>query len=130
MPSISSSQTPDLASWADEDPTDGAQVDGSDQRFVPRGVDIVIMNPPFTNLQDTGAKAGPAGKRAMDAKKAAIRDKLAREDEPAARVVHNAKSVSPMFTVLAERALREDRGTLAKVLPVAGAVVASGSTPG
>ena len=118
------SQAPDLASWADEDPTDGAQVDGSDQRFVPRDVDIVIMNPPFTNLQDTGTRTGTAGKQAMDAKKAAIRDKLAREDETAARVVHNAKSVSPMFTVLAERALREDRGTLAKVLPVAGAVVA------
>ena len=123
---ILESQTPDLASWADEDPMHGAQVDGSDQRFVPRDVDIVIMNPPFTNLQDTGAKTGAAGKQAMDAKKAAIRDKLAREDEQAARVVHNAKSVSPMFTVLAERALRADRGTLAKVLPVAGAVVISG----
>ena len=123
---ILESQTPDLASWADEDPTFGAQVGGSDQRFVPRDVDIVIMNPPFTNLQDTGAKAGPAGKRAMDARKAAIRDKLAVEDELAARVVHNAKSVRPMFTVLAERGLRGDRGTLAKVLPVAGAVVTSG----
>ena len=124
---ILETQTPDLASWADEDPTRAAQVDGSDQRFVPRDVDLVVMNPPFTNLQDTGAKTGTGGKRAMDARKASLRAKLAREDEAAARVVHDAKSVRPMFTVLAERALREDRGTLAKVLPVAGAVVTSGA---
>ena len=123
---ILESQAPDLATRAEDEPAGGTQVDGGEGSFMPKDIDLLIMNPPFTNLKDTGKKLGEGGQKAMNAKKALLRKKLTCEDGEAAGVVHDAKSIRPMFTVLAERAVREDRGTLAKVLPVAGAVVTSG----
>ena len=105
---------------------DAAQVDENKEiRFPLHDLDVVIMNPPFTDNKKRGRKFGAEAVRRMQQHELAIRDRLERRDESAGRVI-TTNSISTFFSPLAEKLLHSDRGVLAKVLPIAGCTGGSG----
>ena len=116
----------EMAEGNGKEEVEGKQVDGSEVGFVPEELDLVIMNPPFTNLKDAGSRLGKEGQQAFGARGGELRAIVKEQDEKAFSVVDNVKSIRPWFTLLAEKSLKREKGTLAKVLPLAAAVVTSG----
>ena len=85
--------------------------------FNPGGMDVVITNPPFTEVNKRLEKLPDrADKDLMGARFQALQDDLAGTD--AAHMVKGARSIEPYFTPLINRLLRKDTGTMAIVLPV------------
>ncbi len=99
----------------------------SDERieFQPKDLDLVIMNPPFTDNQKRARKFGPETTKRMQAREAAIQAETSRRD-PAAGGLITANSISTFFTPLADHALDREAGVLAKVLPVTACTSAGG----
>ncbi|MDE0372753.1 MAG: DEAD/DEAH box helicase family protein [Rhodospirillales bacterium] len=105
---------------------DAEQVNESaDIRFPLHDLDAVIMNPPFTDNEKRSRKFGKEAVKRMQQHELAIRDAVQRRD-PAAGDVVTTNSISTFFTPLAERLLRSENSTLAKVLPVTGCTGAGG----
>ena len=105
---------------------DAAQVDQSKEiRFPLHDLDVVIMNPPFTDNMKRGRKFGKDVVRRMQQHELDIRDRLEQQDASTGRVI-TINSISTFFSPLADRLLHSDRGVLAKVLPVAGCTGSSG----
>ena len=105
---------------------DAAQVDESKEiRFPLHDLDIVIMNPPFTDNKKRGRKFGKEAVQRMQQHELDIRDTLKRQDASAGGVI-TINSISTFFSPLADRLLHSERGVLAKVLPVAGCTGGSG----
>ena len=102
------------------------QIDGAaDAEFPLRDLDLVLMNPPFTNNRQRNRQFGKDTARRMQQHELRIRDGVEESDEEVAGVI-NANSVGTFFTPLAERLLDHARGCLAKVVPVTACVSASG----
>ena len=105
---------------------DAAQVSDSKEIGFPlHDLDVVIMNPPFTESKKRGRKFGAHVLRRMQQRELDIRDSLQRRDALAGRVI-SINSIRTFFAPLAERLLHSERGVLAKVLPVAGCIGGSG----
>lgn len=105
---------------------DAAQVNESEEiRFPLHDLDVVIMNPPFTDHMKRSRKFGSEAVRSMQRHELDIRDRVEQRDEPAGRVIRT-NSISTFFTPLAERLLNPRQSTLAKVVPVTGCIGASG----
>ena len=105
---------------------DAAQVDESKEiRFPLHDLDIVIMNPPFTDNKKRGRKFGKEAVQRMQQHELDIRDTLERQDASAGGVI-TINSISTFFSPLADKLLHSERGVLAKVLPVAGCTGGSG----
>ena len=106
-------------------PPIGEHIDsGAAPEFPPGGFDIVAMNPPFSNNQTRGSKFSSTDKKAMQQHELNIADGL-RQDE---RGVVNSNAIRTYFPIIAERLLKKTPGaTMAKILPVAGLVGASGA---
>ncbi len=105
---------------------DGAQVDESEEiQFPLRDLDAVIMNAPFTDNRKRSRKFGPDAIKAMQRHELDIRDKLRARDPAAGRVI-TTNSIRTFFTPLADQLLRNERGTLAKVIPATACTSASG----
>ena len=105
---------------------DGAQVsDSKEIRFPLHDLDVVIMNPPFTESKKRGRKFGAEALKRMQRLELDIRDRLQRRDDSAGRVL-SINSIQTFFVPLAERLLHSRRGVLATVLPVAGCTGGSG----
>ena len=90
-----------------------------------KDLDMVIMNPPFTDNMKRGRKFGTEAVKRMQGHELEIRDEVQRHD-PAAGQLITTSSISTFFTPLAEKLLQPEHGILAKVLPVAGCTSGSG----
>ncbi len=102
------------------------QVDcAGDAEFPLKDLDLVMMNPPFTNNQKRNKQFGRKVAKRMQAHELRLRDD-AEATDPGIRGVINANSVGTYFTPLAERLLHHRRGVLAKVIPVTACTNASG----
>ena len=88
-------------------------------------VDVVLMNPPFTENTKSSAKFGRSGQLAMRAREDEILAALRRAD-PAAAGAITRKTLATFFTPLADCLLKPDRGVLAKVIPFAACVATTG----
>ena len=86
---------------------------------------IVMMNPPFTANARRGTKFTPEVTKRLQIRELQIRDRLAATDAEAAGVI-DTNSVRTMFTPLAEKILVDDRGVLAKIMPVTACTGSSG----
>ena len=95
-----------------------AQVDSADDSEFPlKDLDLVLMNPPFTNNRQRNRQFGSATVKRMQKYELSIRDGILRADEAAANVI-DANSVRTFFSPLAERLVKGDAGgILAQVLP-------------
>ena len=99
---------------------DATQVNESAEiRFPLHDLDVVIMNPPFTDNKKRGRKFGAEAVKRMQQHELDIRDSLQQRDDAAGSVI-TTNSSSTFFTPLADRLLNSERGVLAKVLPVTG----------
>ena len=96
--------------------TVGAQLTDSGAEFPTSDIDLVIMNPPFTNNVKKNSQFSPAQKRAMQQHELGLRDVLLQFD-PVAGATIDANSIQTYFTPIVERMARVSAGTLAMVLP-------------
>ena len=104
----------------------GEQVSKSKEiRFPLHDIDGVIMNAPFTDNRKRSRKFGKAALREMQEHEIEIRDKLLQRD-PEAGTVLTTNSIRTFFTPLADKLLRQQKGFLAKVLPVTACTGAAG----
>ena len=104
---------------------DGAVSGGAGTEIVGR-CDLVIMNPPFTNNVNRNTRFGGELKKRMREREQFIEKEVEiRQGQSAASLI-DSNSVSTFFTPLADKLLRADRGTIAKVLPATACASASG----
>lgn len=102
------------------------QVDSADAAEFPlTDLDLVLMNPPFTNNRERNRQFGSATVKRMQKYELSIRDRIMTADESAGGVI-DANSVRTFFTPLAERLLDARRGNLAQVLPATACTGAAG----
>ena len=94
--------------------------------FQPRDLDLVIMNPPFTDNQKRARKFGAETTKRMQAREAGIKAETAKRD-PAAGGVITANTVRTFFSPLVEQALHHERGVYASIIPVTACTSASSS---
>ncbi len=102
------------------------QVDKAEKLEFPlTDIDLVIMNPPFTNNTIRNRQYGQREVKRMQQHELELRKKLVNQDPHCANVV-NSNSIRTFFTPIAERLLHQKHGTLAKVLPATACTGASG----
>lgn len=102
------------------------QVDNAQRAYFPlTDLDLVIMNPPFTNNTQRNRQFGAAVVRRMQKHELSIRDHMLQTDPEAGGVI-DSNSVATYFSPLAESMLHSTRGVLAKVMPVTACTNASG----
>lgn len=95
------------------------QVDQSQEVDFPlRDLDLVIMNPPFTDNLKRSGKFDRDTKKAMQERELLIRDEVAHRDQNAGSVI-TANAIRTFFSPLADRLASRSCGTLASVIPVA-----------
>ena len=101
-------------------------IDGDEQiEFQPKDLDLVIMNPPFTDNQKRARKCGTATTKQMQAREAAIQAETSKRDPNAGSVI-TANSVRTFVSPLGEQALHLKRGVYASIIPVTACTSASG----
>ena len=87
-------------------------------RFDPMRVDLVISNPPYTEINKRLAKLpDEADKVLMRRHFQGIRESLAADDTLTGEVLRGTRTVAPYFVPLAEHMLKRHKGTLAIVHP-------------
>ena len=102
------------------------QVDRAEEVTFPlENLDLVIMNPPFTDNKKRGRKFGAETVKRMQQHEIDIRNRVEQRDRAAGGVI-TTNSIRTFFTPLAEQILHPKGGTLAKVLPVTACTGASG----
>ena len=87
-----------------------------------RNVDVLLMNPPFTNNEKHGRKFSADVKRQIQRRKLDIKAQL---NAPATELI-DANNLSSFFTPLADALLHEGAGVLGKVLPTTACTNTSG----
>ena len=90
-----------------------------------RDVDVVLMNPPFTNNEKHGRKFSAGVKKRIQGRKLDIKNQL-NAAAPAASALIDSNSVRTFFTPLAEALLRQDRGVFGTILPTTACTSTSG----
>ena len=90
-----------------------------------RGMDLILMNPPFTNNEKHGRKFSAEVKKRIQGRKLDIKSQLSAAD-PAASALIDSNNLSSFFTPLADALLRRDSGVLGKVLPTTACTNTSG----
>ena len=90
-----------------------------------RGVDVVLMNPPFTNNEKHGGKFTAEVKKRIQGRKLDIKSQITEADPDAGELI-SSNSLSAFFTPLADALLRKDTGVLGKVLPTTACINTSG----
>ena len=91
-----------------------------------RDMDVVLMNPPFSVNTISSAQFGAEGQKKMRSREDFVLAEMQEHDPEAAKAI-TRKTLSTLFTPLADSLLRKDRGVLAKVLPFAGSVSSTGT---
>ena len=79
-------------------------------------LDVVIMNPPFTDNMKRGRKYDPAVVKRMQKHELGIRDEVQSRDFDAGNLI-DANSAESFFAPLADMLLKKEKGTLAMVNP-------------
>ena len=106
---------------------EGEQVDASARiEFPLRGLDAVIMNPPFTNNVHRSSKYTKETKDSMRARERVVKQAIEERDGVAAGVV-DANSVRTFFSPLSDLLLNRSQGTLASLVPTTACVGDSGN---
>lgn len=95
------------------------------QEFPLEGIDLVIMNPPFTNNEKRNQQYGKDVVKRLRLREQEIRKNLVQQSPYYSDVV-NSNSIRTFFTPIADRLLHQERGTLAKVLPSTACTAVSG----
>ncbi len=90
-----------------------------------RSMDMVLMNPPFTNNEKHGRNFGAAEQTRMQKRKLDIKAQIASADVAASEMI-DSNSVSTFFTPLADALLRKEAGVLGKILPTTACTSTSG----
>ena len=90
-----------------------------------RNIDIVLMNPPFTNNERYGGRFSANVKKQIQRRKLDIKNQIHTAD-PAASALIDSNSVSTFFTPLADALLRKGSGVLGKILPTTACTSTSG----
>ena len=88
-------------------------------------VDVVLMNPPFTNNVKRAAKYDSEDKKRMQSRELRIKNQIVTGDREGSEMI-DSNSVRTFFTPLANSLLRNDRGVLGKVLPTTACTSTSG----
>ncbi|MCY4572782.1 MAG: DEAD/DEAH box helicase family protein [Gemmatimonadetes bacterium] len=102
------------------------QVDhAEDVEFPLSGLDLVIMNPPFTNNKQRNRQFGAEVTERMQRRELGIRNDLMQRDPDAASVI-DSNSIGTFFTPLADILLDGGRGCLATVVPATACTNTSG----
>ena len=101
------------------------QVDSAEAEFPLKGLDLVMMNPPFTNNQQRNRQFGAETAKLMQKRELRLRNDLTQRDPDAASVI-NSNSIGTYFTPLADILLDRERGVLATILPATACTNASG----
>ena len=96
---------------------DARQVNQSKQFDFPlQDLDVVIMNPPFTDNVKRDRKFDSEAKRKMQDRELWVKKEVEEADQQAINVI-NSNSIESFFTPLAERLISQKNGTLATVIP-------------
>lgn len=95
--------------------------------FPMAGLDLVIMNPPFTDNQKRSRKFSKEVVKRMQSHELAIQREVRNRDRSAGNAL-TVNSIRTFFTPLADKLLDSKRGTLAMVLPVTACTSASGTS--
>ena len=103
------------------------QVNDTELDFALQDLDLVIMNPPFTNNTKRHRQYTDEQVQQMQQHELRIRDHIAMSD-PAAGDVIDSNSIRTFFTPLADQMLNSERGVLAEVLPVTATTGAAGKS--
>ena len=90
-----------------------------------RDMDVVLMNPPFTNNEKHGRKFSAEVKKRIQSRKLEIKGQMGLSDPDASGVI-DSNNLSSFFTPLADALLRSDAGVLGKVLPTTACTNTSG----
>ena len=101
-----------------------SQVDNADVDFPHQNIDLVIMNPPFTNNVKRSSKYSEQDKKRMQQHEITIRDDISARD-PLAGGAIDSNSVESFFAPLADGLANSNSGILAMVNPVAACTGAS-----
>ena len=96
-------------------------------RFPLRGLDLVMMNAPFTANENRNRKYGAAGRATMQSHELAIQRLVQRRGGDELAGVVTANSIATFFTPLADLLLNDATGTLAKVIPTTACTGTSGA---
>ena len=99
--------------------------DGERGDFPMQDMDVVIMNPPFTDNAKRGRKFGKRVLRKMQDRELYIRNVIAATDGAAGDAI-TTNSISTFFTPLADMLLKSNHGTLAKIVPTTACIGADG----
>ncbi|MCY4527853.1 MAG: DEAD/DEAH box helicase family protein [Chloroflexi bacterium] len=106
---------------------DANQVNESKEIGFPlRGLDLVMMNAPFTANENRSRKYGETGRAAMQRHELEIQRQVQFRGTMAAGVV-TSNSIRTFFTPLADLLLNDDQGTLAMVIPTTACTGTSGT---
>ena len=98
----------------------------TDPTFPLEHLDLVIMNPPFTDNTKRGRKFAQHATKKMQQRELEIRDTLIKRDESAGRLI-TIDSIRSFFSPLADTLLRRQIGTLAQIVPTTACVASSGA---
>ena len=90
-----------------------------------RNIDVLLMNPPFTNKGKRNTKYAAEVAERVRKREAEVKARVLDADPPAAAVIES-NSISTYFTPLADALVAKDRGTLAKILPTTAFASTSG----
>ena len=90
-----------------------------------RNVDVLLMNPPFTNNEKHGRKFNEDVKRQIQRRKLEIKAQLNASDSATTELI-DANNLSSFFTPLADALLHKGAGVLGKVLPTTACTNTSG----
>ncbi len=90
-----------------------------------RNVDVLLMNPPFTNKGKRNTKYSAEATVRVRQREATIKASV-QDGDPQAAAVIESNSISTYFTPLAEALVGKQRGTLAKIVPTTAFASTSG----
>ena len=90
-----------------------------------RNVDVLLMNPPFTNNEKHGRKFTAEAKKLIQRRKLDIKGQIS-EANPEGSALIDSNSVRTFFTPLVDALLRKDAGVLGTILPTTACTSTSG----
>ena len=87
-------------------------------------IDVVMMNPPFTNSEKRGQRYSSAAVDSMRDRERIIKQRVAEHDMDAGGVIDSA-SVETFFAPLAESIVKQSDGVLAQIMPTTSCIGAA-----
>ena len=90
-----------------------------------RNVDVLLMNPPFTNNEKHGRKFTAEAKRLIQRRKLDIKSQISEANREGSALI-DSNSVRTFFTPLVDALLHKDAGVLGTILPTTACTSTSG----